>query len=694
FHLISTPSFFFQWPPTRPPKNLASKSTSATHPIHFSLALTSPSSSIPPSFPLCMFQLSSVPYRKTIDPTANMDGVIDVWVPFLPSQHGCWGTARIPDCSSRSTTPANGIRFMDSESRIIDHPSIKPTTEVIVLCETTLILMNWPETVTFFNKLPEPHVANETTVNIWGGFWILATGERKSTTPKAGPVRVLYTLSLQASTPSAGFHWLEAFDLGVMMRTPATANMTGNASRCIHLRISCLVATRFARLMPLSICRATYMSTRQGASWICPTNSSISSYARPNRAEIASELTDQIGLVLDYFLMKYAKELGLSHPGDYWRTKKIWKPNSQRCLLLSRPAAIVSLLRSIITMPPLGRSLALLVDAASIYQDVPTPREIEQLLDSCFWRPLMAATDVVHKISTPIAALSLQSACGFTEDEALHFRSRTFPGALTLNDLIELLATGAVNIGGKTASPFDIYAAKADTFRVTNGETLSLIHSRVDTVFAERHDLRWTFLDAWRNFSVDDAQPFLKILLEVLRDQSRRCFGREREPNLPGIFELVMRNARCAGRDVEPIILLERDRIRVPGFYPKKVFTLDLKTLTLRGMWLAAHPNDDEPTVEALKALHEELVNLPEDDLLARRVHRMVADIQRDGDRARRKLLALGAARKPPIYGGGGRSHFAASAAERKTTIILNNLFIYLRGTPHFFTFTLLRTWT
>jgi hypothetical protein len=140
----------------------------------------------------------------------------------------------------------------------------------------------------------------------------------------------------------------------------------------------------------------------------------------------------------------------------------------------------------------------------------------------------------------------------------------------------------------------------------------------VDTVFAVRHDLRWTFLDAWRNFSVDDAQPFLELLLEVLRDQSRRCFGREREPNLPGIFELVMRNARCAGRDVEPIILLERDRIRVPGFYPKKVFTLDLKTLTLRGMWRAAHPNDDEPTVEALKALHEELVNLPEDDLLAR----------------------------------------------------------------------------
>ncbi|KAJ7354689.1 hypothetical protein DFH08DRAFT_985518 [Mycena albidolilacea] len=74
-------------------------------------------------------------------------------------------------------------------------------------------------------------------------------------------------------------------------------------------------------------------------------------------------------------------------------------------------------------------------DAASIYQDVPTPREIEQLLDSCFWGPLMAATDVVHKMCVmgtllinyptlenldPDAALNLQSACGFTEEEALH----------------------------------------------------------------------------------------------------------------------------------------------------------------------------------------------------------------------------------------------------------------------------------
>lgn len=224
-------------------------------------------------------------------------------------------------------------------------------------------------------------------------------------------------------------------------------------------------------------------------------------------------------------------------------------------------------------------------DAASIYQDVPTPREIEQLLDSCFWRPLIAATDVVHKmcvmgallINYPTlekldadAALSLQSACGFTEEEALHFvrslleeapgmtdlrhlcgqyvfpqasgtaqcllhprlvlnhvfelslphppvdedsfrllsdiletlpEESDIPGALTLNDLIELLATGAVNIGGKTASPFDIYAAKAvnwsalhfagaltydrqsgDTFRVTNGETLSLVNPFLDAV--------------------------------------------------------------------------------------------------------------------------------------------------------------------------------------------------------------------
>jgi hypothetical protein len=47
------------------------------------------------------------------------------------------------------------------------------------------------------------------------------------------------------------------------------------------------------------------------------------------------------------------------------------------------------------------------------------------------------------------------------------------------------------------------------------------------------------------------------------------------------------------------------------------VHVWELKTLTLLGMWQATNRNDDEPTVEALQTLHEELVRLDDETLLA-----------------------------------------------------------------------------
>ncbi|KAF7357781.1 hypothetical protein MVEN_00824100 [Mycena venus] len=213
-------------------------------------------------------------------------------------------------------------------------------------------------------------------------------------------------------------------------------------------------------------------------------------------------------------------------------------------------------------------------------------------------------------------------------------------GALTLNDLIELLATGAVDIDGEMDLPFDFAATQAitwstlyfagaltchsaGTLRVANSAVLSLIHSYVDTVFADRHELQWTFLNAWFDFSVPkDPKLLLELLSGVLHDLSQRCFGKKREPNLHGIFELIMRNAHCAksSRPVDPIVLLPADvaHIQLPAYQADEVLIVELKTVTLRGMWEAANPNDDEPAVEALQALHEELVHLKEDELLAR----------------------------------------------------------------------------
>jgi hypothetical protein len=108
---------------------------------------------------------------------------------------------------------------------------------------------------------------------------------------------------------------------------------------------------------------------------------------------------------------------------------------------------------------------------------------------------------------------------------------------------------------------------------------------------------------------------------QVLRDQTQRSLGHKREANLRGIFELVMRNSRCSPSECPgPLILPPTDApyVEIPAAYVSdKVHVWELKTLTLLGMWQATNRNDDEPTVEALQTLHEELVRLDDETLLA-----------------------------------------------------------------------------
>jgi len=159
----------------------------------------------------------------------------------------------------------------------------------------------------------------------------------------------------------------------------------------------------------------------------------------------------------------------------------------------------------------------------------------------------------------------------------------------------------------------------AGTLRVANSAVLSLIHSRVDTVFAERHQLG-SFLTTWFKYNMqNNPQPFLDLMSQVLHDLTLRSLGKKREPDLRGVFELGMQRAALPHRPVDPLILLPPDvaRVEIPA-YPDGVHVWELKTLTLRGMWLGANPNEDEPTVEDLRTLHEELVCLDDEELLAR----------------------------------------------------------------------------
>ncbi|KAJ7761080.1 hypothetical protein B0H16DRAFT_1884505 [Mycena metata] len=449
--------------------------------------------------------------------------------------------------------------------------------------------------------------------------------------------------------------------------------------------------------------------------------------------EIATQLSNQISFALSLFLIKYANELHLSDPTDFF---------AEDCTDMF--AEVFSLVKA------RGYSLFVGVDNYDAptqsrafaykhypygHEDFASMREIEQLLDSNFWRPLMAGTHVIDKLlimgtlhlryraleNLDLSVVpSLESACGFTEQEALDlarsfveetvddtglaisrgtldgpvlalscgnysFPSRDTDGgmvksilhpqlvidqiyklsrqppldphpfqllsdilellpeesdvlvAVSTDDLIDLLATGFVKPAGKVDCAFDfdpttavtwsaLYyagaltydASLAGTLRVTNSAALSFIHSRLDTIFGDRHQLQWRFLNAWYDFSEqDDPHLLAELLSEVLRDLTQRTLKSQREPNLRGVLELVIQEGQ---RPAEPLILLPADvsLVRVPAYKANEVLTVELTTLTLREMWHGAHPNDDEPTLEAFQDLHKELLDLDEEQLLTR----------------------------------------------------------------------------
>ncbi|KAJ7141326.1 hypothetical protein C8R44DRAFT_866960 [Mycena epipterygia] len=444
-------------------------------------------------------------------------------------------------------------------------------------------------------------------------------------------------------------------------------------------------------------------------------------------ADIRSELAGEISLVLRKFLTKYAKELQLPYPNMFLRQEKSIK--FARVFELVRACGYTLFVGvDDYDAPTRMRSFAHL-DYPESHTTFASSHEIERLLDSCFWRPLLAGSDVIDKLFiagtlslkypalegqmlNPGAVPGLQASCGFTEQEALKFAqslldevpdmtdlrrscgnyvfalqdarrdiaepvlhpqcliarisqlsslkrpradadpfdllSNLFkllpeesdvPGAATSNGLIDLLATGAVEINEIDAAlGFDatavtwnaLYHAGALTYdrqlegtlRLANSAALSLIHSHVDTLLSKRHDFGHRFLNSWYNYDMlDEPQAFLTLLSEVLCDQALRSLGRKREPNLRGIFELLFRNAHTQyGPTVEPIVLLPVDvtRIELPTYLRNGVHVWDIKTLTLLGMWQATNLNDDEPTLEALRTLHQALIDDDEEHLLAR----------------------------------------------------------------------------
>ncbi|KAJ7640877.1 hypothetical protein DFH06DRAFT_1429911 [Mycena polygramma] len=229
-------------------------------------------------------------------------------------------------------------------------------------------------------------------------------------------------------------------------------------------------------------------------------------------------------------------------------------------------------------------------------------------------------------------------------------------GVVTTNTLIDLLASGSVPVDsrafdGTNVTWSDFHDLGALTFdhqgmlRIANDTILSLvssastvgvppgpwltniqIHEHVDTVFADRYDLQHALFYALYPYEVDaDPELLLELFSTILCSQMRRAFDNRYcvEPNVHGIFELVMRNTRCAqtSREIDPVVLSPPENtsvveIRDPDRHT--VRRLALKTLTLRGLWRGANPNDDQPSIEALRELHARLVQEDEECLMVR----------------------------------------------------------------------------
>ena len=71
------------------------------------------------------------------------------------------------------------------------------------------------------------------------------------------------------------------------------------------------------------------------------------------------------------------------------------------------------------------------------------------------------------------------------------------------------------------------------------------IHAHLDPGFFDRHDPEQTLLAARYAFEVDgDPELLLELFSTILRSQTQRAFGSRHsiEPNVHGVFELVMRH--------------------------------------------------------------------------------------------------------------------------------------------------------
>ncbi|KAJ7631767.1 hypothetical protein B0H17DRAFT_1217780 [Mycena rosella] len=151
--------------------------------------------------------------------------------------------------------------------------------------------------------------------------------------------------------------------------------------------------------------------------------------------KFTAHLPNQVSFWLSMFLLQYTKELKLSD------TSQIFVQNDHmfaKMLELVRASGgsghTLFVAVNDYDAPTRTHSFAHL-HYTDIHENFVSPRDIEHLLDTYLWCPLLAESDVIHKLLVTgalpvkysalkmlgIRAPSLQEPCGFTEQEAIIF---------------------------------------------------------------------------------------------------------------------------------------------------------------------------------------------------------------------------------------------------------------------------------
>ncbi|KAJ6508036.1 hypothetical protein C8R47DRAFT_1100364 [Mycena vitilis] len=221
-------------------------------------------------------------------------------------------------------------------------------------------------------------------------------------------------------------------------------------------------------------------------------------------------------------------------------------------------------------------------------------------------------------------------------------------GTATVHGLIHLLATGAMEVVQEIGAPINVDDATVtwsilyylgaltcdrwskSTLRLTNDSIFSLIRSRISAVLYDRYDLGgsifWTFHESTQApIEVCDG-----ALTDLLRDQSKRSYGSNHEPDLRGVLGLVLSNAHCTDTldGSADLFGSQADSTRIMlKTSNDEAHTLELKTLSLLGMWRGQNPNEPDPSTSALQEFHEELIDDEISHLLGRPYAEWVSDL-------------------------------------------------------------------